>query len=400
MSRSCSEFIESFVLPMLGGGEVHVGKPFRPRDRDAMSDQFEALGSSELAFCRLRRAQELVPDPDLPDPGPDDLSLWMGLHNVLVFDHPERTRVWARSSTWRRAEGVARTLLALPQPADLGEALARHVSISAFIRLRRLDVIVPTAVGEVRYLGQEVSRRRMRLSEAPGAQREEKIVWLQGPHAPESERLIEDGLRASPVTCLLEPLVAPPGWSPLLARGVLQDRGLARAVCHHWASHHDWIAVGGAVMAALLPSLPASGRGRGPARDALPGAGAAEGPEREGPLALPGVVLATEPEVVAAVVAALIHLHFLKVLELEARLGLALSSRDPGILSFLGLPLLLPWLSEVTGTPLGDLSRTAHFETQAQRRWAEYVDHLHELVPRSIVENLLSTVVPSIVKPA
>jgi hypothetical protein len=410
MSRSCSEFLETFVLPMLGGGDVHVGKPFRARDRETVTEQAEVLSSPELAFLRLRRAQELVPNPELPDPGLDDLSLWMGLHNTLLFDHPERGRVWARSSTWRRAEGVARTLLALSPPVDLAEALARHVSLSSFMRLRRLDVIVPTAVGEVRYLGQDVPRRRLRLAiDAPGGQREEEVVWLDGFHTPESERLVEDGLRASPMTCLLEPLNAPPGWSPLLARGVLQDRGLARAVCHRWASHRDWIAVGGAVMAALLPSLPAVVRGgrHGPrgtqalaaSRDADAQAAAA-GPEHEGPLALPGAVLSTEPEVVAAVVAALIHLHFLKVLELEARLGLAFSSRDPGILSFLALPLLLPWLSEVTGSPLGDLSQTAHFEFQAQRRWTEYVDHLQELVPRAIVENLLSTVVPSIVKPA
>ena len=403
MSRTCSEFLESFVYPMLGGGDVHVGKPFRPRDRDLLLDDAGALSDPTLLFLRLRRARELVPEPDLPDPGPEELSLWMGLHNALVFDHPERSRVWARSSTWRRAEGVARTLLALGPPADLGESVARHVTMGAFIRLRRHDVIVPTAVGDMRYAGQDVPRRRLRLAaaEMAGGQREEDVVWLDGPHSPESERLVEDGLRASPLTCLLEPLVAPSGWSPLLARGVLQDRGLARAVCHRWAAQSDWIAVGGAVMSALLPSLPAGGTARWPElRDGLDDEVAGPAPDDEGPRALPGAVLAMEPEVIASVVGALVHVHFLKVLELEARLGLAFSSRDPGILSFLGLPLLLPWLSEVMGTPLGDLSRTAHFESQAQRRWTEYVDHLQELVPRSVVENLLSTVVPSIVKPA
>jgi hypothetical protein len=404
MSRSCSEFLESFVFPMLQGGDVHVGKPFRQRDRDAMLEEPGALSQPDLLFLRLRRAQELVPEPDLPDPGLEELSLWLGLHNALVFDHPDRSRVWARSSTWRRAEGTARTMLSLGPPADLGESLARHVSLGAFVRLRRLDVIVVTNVGDMRYLGQEVPRRRLRLAEAPGGQREEQVVWLDGPHAPESERLIEDGLRASPLTCLLEPLVAPSGWSPLLAHGALRDRGLARAVCHRWAMHPDWIAVGGAVMSALMPSLPTRGARSQWAQDRemLEGGDAAGGPAaaEAGPLALPGAVIPTDPAAVAAVVGALIHLHFLKVLELDARLGLAFSSRDPGILSFLALPLLLPWLSEVMGTPLGDLSRTAHFEAQAHRRWAEYVDHLQELVPRVVVENLLSTVVPSIVQPA
>jgi hypothetical protein len=129
---------------------------------------------------------------------------------------------------------------------------------------------------------------------------------------------------------------------------------------------------------------------------------------------LPGAVLPRGPAALSAVVGALVHLHFLKVLELDARLGVALGSRDPGILAFLALPLLLPWLGEVTGTPLGEptmghaassggagrgqgLGSTA-FEVQAQRRWAEYTDHLEELVPRSAVENLLATLVPAIVQ--
>ena len=180
MSRTCSEFLESFVYPMLGGGDVHVGKPFRPRDRDLLLDDAGALSDPTLLFLRLRRARELVPEPDLPDPGPEELSLWMGLHNALVFDHPERSRVWARSSTWRRAEGVARTLLALGPPADLGESVARHVTMGAFIRLRRHDVIVPTAVGDMRYAGQDVPRRRLRLAaaEMAGGQREEDVARL------------------------------------------------------------------------------------------------------------------------------------------------------------------------------------------------------------------------------
>lgn len=391
MSRSLADFLETFVLPLLTGGDVHVGRPFRPRDRDAMAEQSGELSDSRLAFTRLRRAQELVPDADLPEPGLEEVSLWMGLHNTLVFDHPERSRVWARSSTWRRAEGVARTMLAMGQPADLGEGLVRHLSVGAFARLHRLDVIVTTTTGDMRYLGQAVPRRRLRLAGDPdGGHREEDIVWLRGPHAAETERLIEDALRASPLTCLLEPLLAPPGWSPLLSSDFLQDRGLARAVCHRWASNRDWIAVGGAVMSALLPSLP-SPPSAPRTRDE------AEAPD--GPLALPGVIMSSGPEAVAAVVGALVHLHFLKVLELDARLGLALSSRDPGILSFLALPLLLPWLCEVTGSPLGDLPQTAHLEVQAHRRWTEYIDHLQELVPRSVVENLLSTVVPRVVKP-
>ena len=128
-------------------------------------------------------------------------------------------------------------------------------------------------------------------------------------------------------------------------------------------------------------------------------------PARSGMLALPGAVPATSPDAFAVVVGALIHLHFLKVLEFDARLGLALGSRDPGILAFLALPLLLPSLGGVMGTPLSGLTvrgasmGSESFEAGSHRRWNEYLEHLGELVPKAAVENLLAGLVPAIVKP-
>ncbi len=403
MSRSLAEFIDDFVVPLLGGGPVVVTKPLRPRDRERFAEQSGGLGHPQLRFLRLRRAQALTPHPLLPDPDLVELSLWMALHNTLVFDHPDRARVWARSSTWRRAEGATRTLLTLPFPTDLGEGLARHVSVGAFLELRRTDTIVNTATGQVKLLGQSGARSRFRFSGTPTDRgREERVVWFGQPHAPETHRLIEDALRASPLTCLLEPLSAPPGWSPLFASMFLRERGFARAICHRWASNKDWIAVGGAVTSALIPSLPPAMQPKSGSRpeDAVRDADDDRGDSPvDRPRALPGAVAPTDPVALAAVVGALIHLHFLKVLELDARLGVAVGSRDPGILWFLALPLLLPWLGDRMGTPLGGLGASGPFEAQTARRWTEYVDHLEELVPRSVVENLLSTLVPAITRP-
>jgi hypothetical protein len=51
----------------------------------------------------------------------------------------------------------------------------------------------------------------------------------------------------------------------------------------------------------------------------------------------------------------------------------------------------------VLGAPLPSDPR-AGFDGQVQRRWIEYVDHLGELIPRTVVENLLATLVPRVVK--
>jgi hypothetical protein len=388
MSAPIDELVDGFVLPLLEGGSVEVGRPLRQRDHADMIGELGRVTSGRLAFARLRRAQLLTADPDLPDPDGDELALWIGLHNTLVFDHPDRARVWARASTWRRVEGATRTLLSLPTPTSLGEGLARHVAVGALLELVRTDTIVATPVGDVRFLGQEVPRRRLGLG-ATGSRREEAVEWASQPHAPETERLLGDALRASPLTCLLRPLTAPPGWSPLWASGFLRDRAHARAVVHAWATQREWIRVGGAVLSALLPSLPG-------ARTAAPAGAAPQG----GLKALPGAVVPTSPRAVGAVVAALCHVHVLKVLELDTRLGVAAGARDAGVTAFLALPLVLPHLQDAIGSPFAGLEGTSGFAGQLQRRWTEYLDHLEGVVPRVAVENLLAALVPHVVQPS
>lgn len=411
MARSLPELLEEFVLPLLGGGPLQIDGPLRVRDVELMLEQSGELGNPQLRFLRLRRGQELVADPELPDSDDDELRLWAGLYNTLVFDHPERTRVWSRQIAWRRVEGMTRSLLTLPAPTTLGEALARHVSVGAFIELVRQDMVVGGGGTELRGVGQELPRRVLRLAGPADGIRTERVRWLEQPHAPEAQRLLEDALRASPLTCVLRPLRAPPGWSPLQAADAFYDRAMVRAICHQWARQRDWVAVGGAVTGALLPSLPDSTRATplGPTRATPlgPTHAAPLGPAASaGPKALPGAVLPTDPRVLAGVAGALVHLHFLKVLELDARLGVAAVSRDPGVTAFLALPLLLPFIGDTTGTPLGDLvdepgaqrAGQGHAHAPIARRWTEYLDHLQELVPRSAVDNLLASLAPRIVQ--
>lgn len=391
MSRDLRAFVTDFVVPLLAGDDVWIGRPLRPRDRDEWAVGLASTSMPDVAFWRLRRAQLLTAHPALPDPDIDELSLWIGLHNLLVFEHPDRQRVWARGITWRRLEGATRTLLTLPQPED-GEALvARHLSVGAFVDLVRAEVVVATAVGDVRVPAVGPARRFLRG--ATDSSREHRVPWLPQSHAPETERLLEDALRASPLTCLLRPTLAPAGWSPLLAASLLLERAWARAVCHAWAAPRDWMRTGGAVMSALLSSLPVL---RGARPDSGPVPQPADPPF--GQLALPGAVVPCDPRELGAVIGSLIHLHLLKVLELDTRVGLALGSRDPGVLAFLALPLLMPQLSATLGEPVPTLAADAT-SLPVARRWTEYVDHLAELVPRSVVENLLATLVGRIVQP-
>lgn len=394
MSRPLEEFCARFVAPLLSGAEVRVATPVRPSDLRAMAGDIGALRGGDVALHRIQRAQQLVAEPALPDPDVEELALWVALHNLLVLDHPDRARVWARQATWKRVEQATRYWLAFSRPSSFEAALAHHAAVGAALDLVRRDQILSAAEGELRFLGQEIPRRRLRWT-VPGALsvREESVTWWTAPHlAPEIERLQQDVLWASPVTCLLRPLIAPPGHSPLIGARFLHNRSFARAVCYAWASSRHWIEIGGTVLGSLLFSLtgrpqeasaaaPAPARG---ARAALPAA--------------PADAMTSGPEEVAALIGALVHVHFLRVLELGARLGVAPTSRDRPVQMFLALPLLLSELSPVVGDPLGGVAGGPGFDAQVARRWGEYLDHLGELIPRAVVENLLATLVPRVVK--
>ncbi|MCA9636001.1 MAG: hypothetical protein KC420_08230 [Myxococcales bacterium] len=391
MSRALSEFLDAFVLPLLGGGEVQVGPPLRGEDVAAMASELGQRPIPDLEHLRLQRAQAVVAEPVLEEAGADEVALWAALHNVLLFDHPERERVWTRRITWRRLEAGTRTLLALGQPATFEDALARHTAVGAFLDLVRHDIVILTLEGEERYEGQPLPRRRLRYG-----RREEVIRWAEHEHNVEVARLMPDVLWASPVTCLLRPRMAPQGWSPLIAAPYLAQRAFARAVTYAWAGERQWIEVGGAVMGGLSASLfpqpqpmPAPGEATDEIKALPPGAPV---------MALPGSTFNAGPLEIGALVGALIHLHFLKVLELGARLGVATATRERAVRTFLALPLLGERLAPLLGAPMSPPTRPQGFDAQVDRRWTEYIDHLAEVLPREVVENLRETLVPRILK--
>ncbi len=399
VARRLSAFVESFVAPLLSGGALSVGAPVRPAEVMAFVGEAHTLRHGPLPGLRHTRAQRWLAEPSLPDPDAEELALWVGLYNLLALDHPERDRVWARASTWGRVEQATRYWLQLSHVSvgsagDMEAALARHVSVDALLGLLRRDEVLVGPEGEQRFIGQEVPRRRLRWA-VPGALqvREEEVHWWSTSHSQETDRLLADVLWASPVTCLLRPTLAPPGWNPLTAASFLLQRGFVRSVCHAWAGHRQWIAIGGAVLGALLFTL--TGRPTSEPTKAATGNRSASTTTKP-VAALPATPVDAGPAEVAALIGALIHVHFLRVLEFGARLGVAPSSRDRPVQMFLALPLLLPALEPVLGAPVP--SEPHGFDAQVKRRWDEYIEHLGELMPKSVVENLLATLVPRIVK--
>ncbi len=405
-------FIARFVMPLLGGGPVEVAAPLSRFDRDAMLEDSGALLLDELLELRSRVANKLVADPSLDHPDADELSLWIGLHDLLALDHPDTERVWTRASTWTRVESETRGLFAQAAPTGLGDALARHLAMGALLDLRRQDHIVTSPEGERRWVGQTPPRRLALFGPSIHEVRGETVVWIDQPHRPVVARLLDDAMWVSPLTSLLRPARAPSGWSPLAASGsvsparFLCERSFARAVCHAWAREREWLATGSVVAGSLVRSLGLANAVFGehasvdapsrpqPAPPMQPPR-QVEGPsERPREPARAWSTLDEDPEPIAALIGALIHLHVLKVLEFDARIGLGLGDRNWAVQSFLAMPLLLAKLAPKLGRPFD----AVHDESFA-RRWDEYCEHLGALVPRTVVDNLLATLVRRVVEP-
>lgn len=417
-------FLARFVEPLLGGGTVEVEAPLSSHDRAQMlADGGPLLGASFL-HLRVRAAQRLVAEPTLPEPNADELSLWLGLHDVLALDHPDTERVWTRDTTWRKVETETRSLLAFARPLEMADALARHLAVGAFLQLRREDHVVTGPEGERRFRGQQPPRRRFGLFSPSYADvRTEVVRWIDQPHAPVVDRLLPDVMWVSPLTSLLRPGWAPPGWSPLMAVEFLRSRPYARAVVHAWAREREWLRIGGVVAGSLLRSLDLHRFVFGEQQAGIPGTAATmqraarampdahtqepgDDDDDEAPkgvvAALPEPQLRRAPEDIGAVVGALIHLHTLKVLEYDARISVGLGARDWAVQSFLSMPLLLPALEQTLGRPfeLGAHASGGAPEEAFARRWDEYCEHLAGLVPRPVVEKLLATLVRRIVSNA
>lgn len=113
-------------------------------------------------------------------------------------------------------------------------------------------------------------------------------------------------------------------------------------------------------------------------------------------LALPGDSYSTKPGDIAVVIAALIHLHFLRVLGLGARLGGIEATRESAVQAFLALPMLLLEMGEELGYPLAMTDENARFNQHIHRRWLEYMEHLDEFISAKLNANLRKLLLPLI----
>jgi hypothetical protein len=232
-------FLRRFVLPLVAGGEVHVGTPIAP---DTVTRWEAELGSAAEALVAVDDARAaalaalVVRPPPLAFDG-DDLRLTVALYSALVLSHP-RSDGWLKRRGRRELASYARDLAAAEPPADRAGLLGRHALLGRVFELTRRDTIVRWWTGKAEFRGEPPPQRLLRWRRVRRVKEEATDVPVGEVIAGDDGRATIAALvRGSPLTDLLTlPLAArrhPPfRWGAQIA--ALRDPELARAVSYTW----------------------------------------------------------------------------------------------------------------------------------------------------------------------
>jgi hypothetical protein len=236
------EFLTGFVLPLVAGGELRIGRPLAVQD---LVDLDDALPHHTVATTAIDDAREqvlstLVCRPPALVLEAEDLALAAGLHDALFLAHP-RADGWSVTDRQRRkiAE-AAQILVGQPLSRHRTRVLARHGLLHNVFRLTRVDTTVSWWTGRARFLGQ---RPPGRLTRWRGVRRvrEERVSvdFDELLSAPDVTPVVATLLRRTPLTQLLTSHPAAPALHWEDAVFILRDIELARAVSYELLRAED-----------------------------------------------------------------------------------------------------------------------------------------------------------------
>lgn len=368
--RSVADFLSSFVLPLVAGGEVRVGRPLAATDVQEFEKELPDA-SVELVAVDEARAEvlsALVVRPPALVLDADELYLAAALHNVLFLIHPDAAGVLATRRARARLVETTRRMAAQPLTHGRRRVLARHGLLHNVFAITRTDIKVSWWTGSASYYGQ-VPPGRLTLWRSVRRVHEDATTATYADLlcSAEASPVMATLLRRSPLTHIITTLPqAPPlHWEDAVF--VLRDDELARAVAYE----------------ALRPADPGM-QLVAPARHAA----AFEQMLERAPASAD----------VRAVAAFLVHLNALLALS-EARLRdhaspsplltMALASeragqRPRGLTTFLALPNALARIDPVLAVPPGVAA-----EPRLGERWRVHREQVAAGVGEAVIDTLV-----------
>jgi hypothetical protein len=243
MARANLEaFLTGFVLPLVAGGEVKVGRPLSLDDVAGFDGELahQSVAGNAIDDARERVLSTLVCRSPSLLLDVEDLALCAGLHDALFLAHP-RADGWSVTDRQRRRIGeTAQLLVAQPLTRNRTRVLGRHGLLHNVFRLTRVDTTVSWWTGRARFLGQ---RPPSRLTAWKGVRRvrEERanVDFDELLAAPDVTPVMATLLRRTPLTQLLTSHPAAPALHWEDAVFLLRDIELARAVAYELLAPED-----------------------------------------------------------------------------------------------------------------------------------------------------------------
>ena len=230
-------FVSHFILPMVKGGRLHVGRPVGQPAlasvRQRLSLQPEARAVAELARLRQLCAAGFVPDADPLPLDEVSLRLAAAAHNLLLLGHPE---IAGRHQEEVGLAALAQELADLGPPAGQGEAVARYSLLARLPEVVRVEHQVhvgpswlPFEMRATGHLPSAAMRALARLTSTPLASHR-RSWWKEIGFPASADGAIETLFRACPLLEAMDPLrLHPPlSWRRILP--VLRFPALGRVV--------------------------------------------------------------------------------------------------------------------------------------------------------------------------
>ena len=232
------QILQTFILPLVSGGKVHVGRPLDASDLAALQDEASLQGELVVAVegAMGRRAADLWLTEVDTALDPWALRLVAAAHNLLFLSHPGAERWTVRSRTREQVEAFIISCLDMPRPIDEEQLVARHVLLENLIWLSREDVEVRFWLGRRQFQGTSPPPGLLRWQRLRRVRQTHATVnWLGTDLSPAQVHSLGLLLRQSPLTDLLSPHRGAPAfrWQPVL--GPLASPAICRLACHQYA---------------------------------------------------------------------------------------------------------------------------------------------------------------------
>jgi len=233
VTLDCTAFLENFVLPLVGGGVMHVGAPI---DVDALMQLERDLPHASVPLVAIDEIRhQVIAQTVLRPPsfvfGEDELSLAVAVHNLLFFAHPDAQR-WHTSKTRKSIAACARRFAAQPLATHRDQALLRHGLLHNLLNTTRTDIKLSWWTGSATFQGQEIPMRLSRWAKVRRVHKSETTVPCKELFtSPEVVNILRMLLRRSPLTRLQSDSdLTHLHWEDLVF--LLRDPEIARAISH------------------------------------------------------------------------------------------------------------------------------------------------------------------------